>query len=191
MAFSMQFSFHMDAWMHTSTCGSYLVGPVWVPDEDNPGVLRWTKAWTIMPVSNCGGEGISSDRTHEFAQLKWLPLKHAGFPNALWLKEALTQTEATLSLHAKCAGKAGAKLGCVNGSASSRFLALGQGSLHPHPQLLHGPAVWEELVPLQQRWRPRMAQGMCPAREYVLQGKGCAGLQDPPEEPCTTVPLPL
>lgn len=116
---------------------------------------------------------------------------HAGFPNARWLKEPLTQTEATLSLHAKCAGKAGAKLGCVNGSASSRVLALGQGSLHPHPQPLHGPAIWEELVLLEQCWTPRMAQGMCPAREYALRARAVLVSRIPPEEPCTTVPPPL
>lgn len=99
-----------------------------------------------MAANYCGDEGISSDRTPEFPQLKWLSLKHAGFPNARWLKEPLTQTEATLSPCAKCAGKAGAKLGCVNGSASSQILALGQGSLHPHPQPPHGPAIWEELL---------------------------------------------
>lgn len=103
------------------------------------------------------------------------------------------QTEATLSPCAKCAGKAGAKPGCVNGSASPLILALGQGSLLPHPQAPHGPAIWEELVLLQQ-----LLEAAHPAGNVLLQplgirsaGQGCAGPQDPSEEPCRIVPPPL
>lgn len=118
-------------------------------------------------------------------------LKHAAFPNAHWLKEPLT--EATLSPCAKYAGKAGAKLGCVNGSASSQILALGQGSLGPHPQAPHGPAIWEGLVLLQQ-----LLEAAHPAGNVLRQppgmrsaGRGCAGPQDPSEEPCRIVPPPV
>lgn len=44
--------------------------------------------------------------TLKFPQPKWLSLKQADFPSACWLKEPLIQTEATLSLHAKCVSEA-------------------------------------------------------------------------------------
>lgn len=79
-----------------------------------------------------------------------MTLSEARWLSKCTVSERATDTEAALSLCAKCAGKAGAKLGCVKGSASSQILALGQGSLHPHPQPPHGPAIWEELLLLQQ-----------------------------------------
>lgn len=83
------------------------------------------------------------------------------------------QTEATLSPCAKCAGKAGAKPGCVNGSASPLILALGQGSLpptHRHPTAQPSGRSW---CFCSSCWRRRIPQGMCSSSpwEYALPAR--------------------
>lgn len=137
-----------------------------------------------------------------------MTLSEARWLSKCTVAERATDTEAALSLCAKCAGKDGAKLGCVKGSTSSQILALGQGSLHPHPQPPHGPAIWEELLLLQQLLETtrragnmlRQPTGIRSAsqREYappangnmLRQQTGGAGLQHPVRGAMCSCPSP-
>lgn len=94
MAFSMQFSFHIHAWTHTSTCGSCLASSAWVPHEDDSGVLRWSKTLPIQCLDHDGCKLLWRWRNFLWQDTRLPPAK-VTLSEARWLSKCTLAERAT------------------------------------------------------------------------------------------------